>query len=221
MANCSDVYGIITLEGEWTDEMLSALNTVKTVWASWSYNIAPAGEFSSDLISQDFIGCGRWAFKSNIYSLDRWTKEEFEGNTELKTAYELLVAEISQRGCVIELSYSENESGTQKLCDGIARLTAENGALVVESLSEQKYDYCWHEFLERDFCGELLMEELINDIFKLFQLGEAKREDCDDAVEQWVMDNTTPGANAESLNEVQLAELEALIGKPRTGGLHV
>ena len=213
MANCSDVYGTMTLEGEWTLQMLADLNTVAKEWASWSYNIVVTDDFTHDCLSQSFLGCGRWAFNLNLDYLDAWTKGEYPEKPSLRTAYEQLTNEMQLLGGYIDFTYSEEESGNQILRDGVARLRAENGGLLIDSLSEQNYEYCWKDFIERDFCGESMLEDLVAEIFQLLNVEDGRQETFGEAVEQWVMENTAPNERAEYLDEDQLSELRAIIGE--------
>ena len=111
-----------------------------------------------------FFGCGRWAFNCNLRYLDEWTKGECENKPALKTAYAQLTAEMQRCGCFIDFTYSDEESGDQILRDGTARLRAENGGLVVESLPEQDYEFCWREYLEHTYGGESMLEDLVDEI---------------------------------------------------------
>lgn len=211
MANCSSAYGTITLGGVWTDEMLARLNTIKSEWASWTYNIETDSEFSADCTSQTFFGCGRWAFHNNIKALGEWTHGECESKPELGTAYALLTSEMQKHESYIDLFYSDDESGSLWLCDGTARLRAEGGALIVEHLSEQECEYCWKEYLERGCCDSSILGELVDEILDVLELDAEDREAFYDMICQWVTDHTAPNDRADQLSIEQWSALEALV----------
>jgi len=212
MANCSSAYGAITLTGEWTDEMLVCMNKVKNEWGSWYYNIEADGDFSRECLSQTFFGCGRWAFDCNLRYLEEWTKGECGVKPDLDAAYKLLTAEMQKRGSCIDFTYSDEEPGCLLLCDGEAQFRAENGMLIKESASDQHYEFCWKDYLERGFGGTDSLEELIDDIFNLLHIAEAQRNDRRDVVRTWAMDNTSPGASACNIDDGEREDLAILIG---------
>jgi len=211
MANNSSVYGTMALEGAWTPEMIGNLNIVMAEWASWTYYIAAEGDFSADGLTQKFNACGRWAFNLNLAYLHVWTKRECQTKPLLKTAFEQLIAEMHRNCCSISFVYSEEENGNQILRDGTAKIGADNSSLIVASLSEQNCDYCWNEFLKRDFCGESMLEELIDEIIALLHVNDDLSEDTELAIEHWVKENTIPNDDAGELSAEQLAELKLII----------
>lgn len=213
MANCSMAYGTISLLGDWTDDMFQSLNIIKREWASWSYNIEISDDFCADRTEQSFFGCGRWIFCTNIEQLGIWTADEGKSKPVLETAYAQLTKEMQQRDCTISLSYSDEENGEHYLCDGTALLRADNGTLVVDNLSVTTLEYCWREFLERDFCGDDMLSELVEELFCLLQIDKEQRESLTDHVSKWAQENTVPNARADSLDEDQLSALKVLLAK--------
>ena len=211
MANNSSVYGTIALKGVWTPEMIRNLNIVMAEWAAWTYYIAADGDFSANCLTQKFNACGRWAFNLNLAYLHAWTKRECKTKPLLEIEYQQLIAEMHRNCCYIAFAYSEEETGNQILRDGTAQIEADNSSLIVASLSEQNCDYCWNEFLKRDFCGESMLEELIDEIIELLRVDDDLGEDTESAIEQWVKANTIPNDYAEELEAEQLSELKLII----------
>ena len=211
MANCSMAYGTITLSSAWTDKMLKCLNTVKDEWGTWTYNILIDEGFADEVLTQGFFGCGRWTFRNNINSLGEWTLEECKTKPKLEAAYSTLIAEMERRDCYIDISYSDTESGNQVLYDGSARLRSKNSTLVVDSLQEINCEYNWSEYLDREFGGDALLEESVDNILPILRIEKKDRELYIKPVSDWIMNNTIPGGIVDVLEDEQIAELKALL----------
>ena len=120
MANCSSVFGQITLNGNWTPTMIDNLNILVKDWESWYYNIS-AEPFSVGNLSQPFTATGRWAFENNLTSLSEWTV--CDNKPEILRAYRDLITEMSQHEtAAIQFNYTEDEPGMCFLIQATAEI---------------------------------------------------------------------------------------------------
>ena len=110
MANISSAYGLMTLRGDWTWDLITQFKKIASeVWAQGFYNIqlgdCDPAEYYDDVIPViSFCGSGRWAFESTLEHLGDWTDEEVRDKPELKTAYEELLSGMYENDLKIELS---------------------------------------------------------------------------------------------------------------------
>ena len=66
MANVSEAAGSYTLVGEWSQEMIDNLNTVKLVLEEGEYNTILDSDFTKVELSWGFQGNGRGTYSENL-----------------------------------------------------------------------------------------------------------------------------------------------------------
>jgi hypothetical protein len=221
MANSSDAHGEVLLVCEWNKEAIDALNVVKGGWGRWDYSIDVHDDFDLDLMSSGFDGIGRWAISSNLECLDDWMRESFDKDPKLARAYKTLVSEMEKTGGKLEFTYTDEEAGCLRLCEGRVTLGAKDGKLVVLESLEECVPYTWDEYLDR-YGQDDGFEELVRDLLSetVPELKDAfggpvtiwtlKNKDRYATVREWAMKNTLPHASAYDLEEAKLAEVREI-----------
>jgi len=205
MANCSDAYGTVTLIGEWTPDMCHNLNVLKREWVYWHYSIIIDDDFSPFDLSLGFFGIGRWTFKSNLESLDEWTREEMENKPLLAAAYLALTEDMERHGSQIEFKYNDEESGNLVLYSDVVTFAAKDGHLVIEQSNEQSHDYTWENYLGFDYGGEEQLAELVDDLLAMLTADQSLHDANRERVEEWAKANTLPHATADHMGEEETA----------------
>jgi hypothetical protein len=109
----------------------------------------------------------------------------------------------------IIFDYADEECGNQFICTGEYTFAAENGHLVIESSSEEPYEYTWENYLSLDFGGEDLFNEFVSELLHELPMNESEYDENREKVEKWVKENTTPHEDVECLDEEEFAAFKA------------
>jgi len=130
MANESMASGTITLNGEWTPEMMKIINDYLKVTGEWHWYIKTDG-FIDDNKTADFEGNGRWAFSVNLEDL-------FDKDNRFNPK---LYSLMKEHNSSIIFDYKDIESGNEVLTEASITLKSTGDRFDV---SFDKYDeYEW------------------------------------------------------------------------------
>jgi len=189
--------------------MCQNLNALKSVWASWTYNINIDEDFSTAQCSQSFCGIGRLSFHASLKSLDDWMCHEFETKPLLAVAYLSLTGDMERYDSQIQFVYADEEAGCLYISTDEVTFAAENGHLVIKQSCEVAHNYTWENYLALDFGGEEQLAELVDGLLKIFALDKSKHDCCRGRVEEWVNENTLPHTTADSMDEEAIVKFSA------------
>ncbi len=214
MANISDAYGTLTLQGEWTEEHIIALLCIlKTQENGVNYSTV-IGNFKEALAdlkeegSLNIVGSGRWAYVCNLERLHDWSLVDVnfwdtyvcaQLPAEYKIVYEdylairlWLLKEMHLHGLKIEWEFMDLETG----CDFLTRNTGYHSSWFEEPERVYKFVYTETEVENYD-CNlknqvELYDEgglnrlgEIILELIDMYQLP--KDEVTQNTIEQFIM----------------------------------
>jgi hypothetical protein len=206
----------MTLKGEWTEELINALNRfAQNVWAQWDYDITP-DEFSPGETCVTFSANGRWNFESSLKDLGEnslhssWDMVNWLGYKEASTDYWLLVKTMEHNNLGIELDFTDEESGFQVLYAQKGVITVKAGQFVYTILTNTEYKYTWENYfnLVDEDRGSFI--ELIDSLYKVAKVNPDDAEKHAE-IDKWAMENTCPhNADFDDLNkETQVVFLAA------------
>lgn len=130
MANISDAYGHISLEGPWSEEdIYNFLKVVEVLDDGSDYPTCLEGNNFEDrlrILSRDlnisFNGCGRWTFQANLEAFDEWTNQsvlrayELNSKNEHSNIKKKLIDAMLSKDLKIVWSFVEFEPGFAFLC---------------------------------------------------------------------------------------------------------
>ena len=173
MANGSDVYGIISLVGDWTTEMIKNLNIIKKEWNNWSYYTDVHGDFNKNELTLDFSAIGRWSYDVNLREIGAWITENRFEETEaayknLCGALKLKIDDANEPTVWIEVDFKEHEPGCCILRECSAKIKMQDNNLVGHITNKSDYEYTAENLVELGF------HDIIEEAQELFE----ETEDC-------------------------------------------
>ena len=182
MANISNPFGTMTLEGPWTDQQIKMLVPILQSLEPAYYNTIM--EDIEETIYEEhlayFIGNGRWSFQNNLESFDRWIEDPKGELAQLRKEMEENKLKIVWDGTDYEggFGFIYTFSGFHEVIDG---------KFIYQETEHTSYDYNVKELYER--CGEdyYFDEEFIPELRKKFKLN---KED-DDALAELIQEHPT------------------------------
>jgi hypothetical protein len=207
MPNLSSAYGTYKIIGEWTNEMLSALNATAKVWESFYFPTLIMGEFTEEIREQPFNGDGRWTYTSNLQGMHEWTLCRFkEGEISGREQYEKLLVDMEAKGSYIEVEFNDEECGCPFLYESLFHMTSKDGRLTSKEIKYTNYDYTWTNYI--DVTGDdNYFEALLFDVIKKLRIEDG--DERAEHVEKWLLENTFP--NTWKLDKEQMKSAKAYI----------
>jgi hypothetical protein len=218
MANLSSAYGQMALTGEWTDELICALDRfAQNVWSEWCYDITP-GEFSPDVTCVDFYANGRYSLQYSLKTLGECSLEDSKDEKVISRYpqaaddHSILISGMEARGLGIGLNFVDEESGCEVLYAQQGVITAKDGQFTYTIIENTDYDFTWQNIFDLLDTGD--------EDFSLLScsLCEEIGIDPDDkekraAVDKWAMEKTFPYVSEfDSLNDKTQAAFIAAFG---------
>ena len=158
MANCSDVFGKMTLEGEWTPSMITNLNIIIGEWRIWYFNIK-MDVFKPVTREVRFTANGYWSFDVNLGKIAEWTLNT--DNEFVRAAYIGLCSEMITRtdefgvsDSKIVVEFIEEEGGCRLLREACAEIicTAGKGLRGI-TINSENYEYTKENIVKLGFCS--------------------------------------------------------------------
>jgi hypothetical protein len=211
VANVSTAYGTIELVGEWTDELIAALNRYTQNWARWTYGITPDEDFSQESNSVIFTGSGKWTLESTLEGIGASSalENEHTENQDLRDDYAILIREMEKRNLGLALSFDDEECGNGVLYTQQGLITVQNGQFTYKITDNMNYEYTWANLIRvtNDAC---LFYDLVDQLCE--EVGDDRRAE----VEKWAMTTYPHTGGIDDLSEEERADFTAKFGLTST-----
>jgi len=129
MANESLANGTITLNGNWTKDMIEMINKDLEAKAEWRFNISTDG-FKYGEKCTDFDAVGRWAFKVNLEMENYWNDID-----------PLLLRLMKKNNASLTFDYVDEEPGNEVLAKAKITLSSNGNCLIITDEKYKEYDF--------------------------------------------------------------------------------
>lgn len=119
MANISSASGTITLQGDWPQEAIKNVQKLFEVWNFYGeYGIQSIGKITSEDLTVDFTGCGKWSFSNTLEKFDYWTRDYIGKNPTASMSlaeYEAFLEQMNALELTMEFDFRDCLEGGAEL----------------------------------------------------------------------------------------------------------